>query len=68
MSEPEVAYRPTIRIDRVEGPIRHAWLPAKDDAVVFGHHGAVAEHYGSAPGTWPALPTTIDYVIAAAGG
>ena len=41
---------------------------AREDAVVFGHHGAVAEHYGAAPGTWPALPTTIDYVIAAAGG
>lgn len=68
MSDVEVVYRPTIRIERVEGPNRLAWLPATEKPVSFGLHSEVAEHYGIDPDTYPPDATTIDYVIAAAGG
>ena len=54
-----------IRRELVE---RHAWLPAEDKPVIFGTHGAVAQHYGAAPGTFEPHATTLDYVVAAAAG
>jgi hypothetical protein len=61
-----VAYTAKIRIERIEGPNRNAFLPATADPVAFGVHGAIAEHYGVDVETPTA--TTLDYVIAAAGG
>ncbi len=63
---PDVAYVSDITIERIEGPYRHAWLPAHDGPVEFGVHGAIAEHYGVTPEK--EVTTTIDYLIAAAGG
>ncbi len=65
---PEVAYRSQVRIERVKGPLRRAHLPAEKDPVLFGVHGAVAEHYGRAPGTYDPHATTLDYVVAATAG
>jgi hypothetical protein len=64
----EVVYRSEIRIERVKGPIRRAFLPAAREPVVFGVHGAVAAHYRVSPEASPPYPTTLDYVVAAAGG
>jgi hypothetical protein len=36
--------------------------------VLFGVHGAIAEHYGVDMATIAPHATTIDYVVAAAGG
>jgi len=64
-----VAYVSRVRIERLRGPDRLAYLPAETEPVKFGVHGAVAEHYGL---TGTKLPephaTTLDYVVAAAGG
>jgi hypothetical protein len=65
---PNVVYRPEIRIERFPGALRKAYLPAEVAPALFGTHGAVAEHYGRAPGTYEPHATTIDHVIAAAGG
>ncbi len=64
----DVVYSADIRIERVRGPLRLAYLPAETDAVSFGVHGAIAEHYGVSPDMSEPHATTIDYVIAAAGG
>lgn len=64
----DVVYEANIRIERVKGPLRMAYLPAEDEAVVFGVHGAIAEHYGVSPEVSSPHATTIDYLIAAAGG
>lgn len=64
----EVAYRSEVRVERVKGPLRRAFLPGETAPVVFGVHGAVAEHYGRAPGTFEPHATTLDYVVAAAAG
>ena len=65
---PDVVYRSETTIERVKGPLRRAHLPGEADPVLFGVHGAIAEHYGRAPGTYDPHATTIDYVVAATAG
>ena len=65
---PEPAYTSRVRITREGGPQRFAYLPAQEDPVAFGVHDEVAEHYGVSPDRIPPRPTTLDYVVAAAGG
>ncbi len=64
----EVVYRSEVRIERVRGPLRHAWLPAGEEPVEFGVHGEIAEHYGVTADRVSPRTTTLDYVVAAAGG
>jgi hypothetical protein len=61
-------YVSRVRIERLGGPQRLAYLPARDEPVAFGVHDEVAEHYGVDPQDYPPRPTTLDYVVAAAGG
>src|SRR5258708_1868605 len=60
-----VAY---VRIVREGGPLRLAYLPAEAQPVRFGVHGAVAEHYRVSPEVSEPHATTLDYIVAAAGG
>lgn len=64
----KVVYSADIHIERVRGPHRRARLPATADPVDFGVHGAIAEHYGVEMSDHEPYATTLDYVIAAAGG
>jgi hypothetical protein len=64
----EVVYRSEITVEREAGPLRRATLPGEVNPIFFGVHGAIAEHYGRAPGTFDAHATTIDYVVAATAG
>jgi hypothetical protein len=64
----EVVYRSQVRIERGKGPIRRAYLPAEADPVIFGVHGAVAEHYKVPPAVLEPHATTLDYIVAAAAG
>lgn len=64
----DVVYTAKIKIEREVGPLRFAYLPAEDTAVRFGVHGAIAEHYGVSPKISEPHATTLDYIIAAAGG
>jgi hypothetical protein len=68
MSEIRPVYVSRIRIVRERGPIRQAYLPVEPEPVIFGTHGEVREHYGTAPGQYPEHATTLDYVVAAAAG
>lgn len=63
-----VSYVSRVRIERLGGPQRLAFLPAEESPVVFGVHSEVAEHYGVRPEEYPPHATTLDYVVAAAGG
>jgi len=65
---PEVAYLSQVRIERVKGPLRRAFLPAEKEPVIFGVHGAVAAHYGVSPDISEPHATTLDYIVAAAAG
>ena len=64
----EVVYRSLSVIERVSGPLRRAHVPGESVPVTFGVHGAIAQHYGRAPGTYDPHATTIDYVVAATAG
>jgi hypothetical protein len=64
----EVAYRSEVRIERGKAGLRRAFLPAEKEPALFGVHGAVASHYGRAPGSYEPHATTIDYLVAATAG
>ena len=64
----DVVYRSHARIERVKGPVRKAYLPAEQEPIVFGVHGAVAAHYKVLPAVLEPHATTLDYIVAAAAG
>jgi hypothetical protein len=63
-----VAYVSRVRIERIKGSLRRAYLPAELQPVAFGVHDEVAVHYKATPGAFEPHATTLDYVIAAAAG
>jgi len=67
MADP-VVYRSRVRIERVKGPLRRAYLPAAEEPVLFGLHSEIAEHYGVDPAVHEPHTTTIDYLVAATAG
>lgn len=64
----DVQYVSEVHIERVRGPLRLAYLPAERDPVRFGTHGAIARHYGVRGEVPDPHASTIDYIVAAAGG
>jgi hypothetical protein len=64
----EVAYTSRIHIERIRGPLRRAYLPARDEPIEFGVHDEVADHYGVVRGSDVERATTLDFIVAAAGG
>ena len=64
----DVVYRSEVRIEREKGPVRRAYLPAESAPVIFGVHGAIAEHYKVPPDAFPPHATTLDYIVAATAG
>lgn len=63
-----VVYRSVSTITRDHGPLRTADVPGRTDPVSFGVHSEIAEHYGVDEDAFPPDTTTIDYLVAAAGG
>jgi len=59
-------YTSRIQIERVSGPIRHAFIAPFQEPVRFGVHGAIKQFYGVEPEE--EIPATLDYMIAAVGG
>jgi len=64
----EVVYVSRVEVEPVGGKLRRARIPAEEGPILFGVHGAVAEHYGVLPGDEEPHATTLDYLVAAAGG
>jgi hypothetical protein len=65
----DVVYISNVRIERRKGPLRVAMLPGEASPVTFSVHGAVAKHYGvDERQLEESHATTLDYVVAAAGG
>ena len=65
---PEIVYRSNVRVERVKGPIRRAYLPAEREPVTFGVHGDVAQHYKVPADAYQPHATTLDYIVASAAG
>jgi hypothetical protein len=64
----DVVYTSNVRIERVKGPLRRAYLPQVESPVMFGVHSEIAEHYGVDPQVHDPQATTLDYVVASAAG
>ena len=64
----EVTYVSRVKVEPVEGKIRRAQIPGKEEPVLFGVHSEVAEHYGVSPDVEDSHASTLDYLVAAAGG
>lgn len=64
----DVVYTSRVRIERIRGPLRRAYLPGEADPVTFGVHSEIAEHYGVQPGSEAERAATLDYIVAAAAG
>jgi hypothetical protein len=64
----DASYVSRVRVEPVEGRVRRAFVPAEEEPVLFGVHDEVAEHYGVAPGAEEPHASTLDYLVAAAGG
>ena len=63
----EFAYVSEVRVERVRGPVRLAYLAAESKPIV-GVHGAIADHYGVDTDVAEPHATTIDYLVAAVAG
>ncbi|MDP8950874.1 MAG: hypothetical protein M3N18_01320 [Actinomycetota bacterium] len=64
----DVAYVSRVRVEPVEGKIRRVYIPAEEEPVLFGVHSEIAEHYGVSPDEEEPHSSTLDYLVAAAGG
>jgi hypothetical protein len=64
----EVKYVSKVKVEPVEGKVRLAHVPGADEPVYFGVHSEIAEHYGVSPDAEEPHASTLDYVVAAAGG
>ncbi len=64
MSHP-VVYTSRVRIERVKGSLRRAYLPAEPAPVLFGVHSEIAQHYGVDMTVNEPHATTLDYLVAA---
>ena len=64
----EVVYVSRVRMERVKGPYRRAYLPVESEPVAFGVHSEIAEHYGTDMTQQDPHSTTLDYLVAAAAG
>jgi hypothetical protein len=64
----QAAYVSNVRIERVKGPLRRAYLPVESEPVKFGVHSEIAEHYGTDLNVHEPHAATLDYLVAAAAG
>ena len=64
----DTTYVSRVKIEPVEGKIRRAQIPGEEKPVLFGVHSEVAEHYGVSPDQEEPHASTLDYLVAAAGG
>mgnify|MGYP001113733380 CR=1 FL=1 len=64
----EVVYQSDVRVERIKGPFRHAYLPVKTEPIFFGVHSEIAEHYNTDMSVHEPHPATLDYVVAATTG
>jgi uncharacterized OsmC-like protein len=62
-----VVYQSHVRLERVKGHIRRAYLPAEAQPIHFGVHDELAAYYRVEPGEEEAHAEPLDYLVAATG-
>jgi hypothetical protein len=63
---PDVVHTSRIRIEKIKGPLRHAYIEHFTEPIRFGVHGGIKKFYGVEPEE--DVPATLDHMIAAVGG
>ncbi len=64
----KVLYRSEVRIERVKGPFRRAYLPIAEEPIHFGVHDEIAQHYKTDLTVHEPRDATLDYVVASTAG
>jgi hypothetical protein len=64
----QVVYISQVKIERIKGPLRRAYLPQEPSPVLFGVHSEIAAHYGIDPKVHQPHAATLDYVVASTAG
>jgi hypothetical protein len=59
----EVLHTTRVRITRVKGAVRRAFLEGFSDPIIYGVHGAIKKFYRVEPEE--EHPTTLDHMVAA---
>ncbi len=62
----EMIYTSRVRVEKVRGSIRRAFIEPFAEPVRYGVHGAIKQFYGVEPDE--EIPATLDQIIAAIGG
>jgi len=62
---PEIVHTSRLRVERVKGPVRQAFLEGFDTPIRFGVHGGIKKFYGLEPEE--EVPATLDHIVAAVG-
>lgn len=62
----DVVHTSRIRLEKIKGAIRHAFVDGFDQPIRFGVHGGIKKFYGVEPEE--EVPATLDYMIAAVAG
>jgi hypothetical protein len=62
----DLVHTSRIRLEKLKGPTRHAYLEGFTDPIRFGVHTNIKRFYGVEPEE--ELPATLDHIIAAVGG
>ena len=61
----DIVHTSRLRIERVKGPIRQAFLEDFETPIRFGVHGGIKKFYGVEPEE--EVPATLDHMVAAVG-
>ena len=61
-----VVHTSRLRVERIAGPVRHAYLEGFEEPIRFGVHGGIKAFYGVEPKE--DIPATLDYMVGAVGG
>ena len=56
----DVVHTSRLRLERIAGPLRHAYLDGFDEPIRFGVHGGIKEFYGVEPDE--DVPATLDHI------
>ena len=62
----EVVHTSRLRVERIKGPLRHAYLEGFSEPIRFGVHGGIKAFYGIEPEE--DVPATLDHMVGAVGG
>ena len=61
----DVIHTSRLRIERVQGPTRQAFLENFAEPIRFGVHSGIKKFYGAQPDE--EVPATLDHIVAAVG-